>query len=69
MEMTLRWYGPGYDAVSLEKIRQVPGVTGVVSTLMGKQAGEVWTLDEILELKREVEAAGLRLAGIESVNI
>lgn len=69
MEMTLRWYGPGYDAVSLEKIRQVPGVTGVVSTLMGKQAGEVWTEEEILGLKKEVEDAGLKLLGIESVNI
>lgn len=69
MEMTLRWYGPGYDAVSLDKIRQVPGVKGVVTTLMGKQAGEVWTYEEIMELKQEVEAAGLKIMGIESVNI
>ena len=26
MEMTLRWYGPGYDSVTLEQIRQIPGV-------------------------------------------
>lgn len=69
MEMTLRWYGPGYDSVSLKQIRQIPGVTGVVSTLMGKQPGEVWTKAEILTLKKEVEDAGLTLAGIESVNI
>lgn len=69
MEMTLRWYGPGYDAVSLDKIRQIPGVTGVVSTLMGKQPGEIWTQNEILELKKAVEEAGLKLSGIESVNI
>ena len=36
MEMTLRWYGPGYDSVGLEQIRQIPGVKGVVTTLMGK---------------------------------
>ena len=30
MEMTLRWYGPGYDSVTLEQIRQIPGVHGVV---------------------------------------
>ena len=29
MEMTLRWYGPGYDSVTLEQIRQIPGVHGV----------------------------------------
>lgn len=69
MEMTLRWYGPGYDSVSLKQIRQIPGVTGVVSTLMGKQPGEIWTKGEILALKKEVEDAGLVLAGIESVNI
>lgn len=69
MEMTLRWYGPGYDAVTLDKIRQIPGVKGVVTTLMGKQAGELWSAEEAAELKKEVEAAGLKIKGIESVNI
>lgn len=69
MEMTLRWYGPGYDSVSLEQIRQIPGVKGVITTLMGKQAGELWTLEEIMELKKTVEDAGLTIAGIESVNV
>lgn len=69
MNMTLRWYGPGYDTVTLEQIRQIPGVTGVVTTLMGKQPGEVWTKEEIRELKNVVEASGLEIAAIESVNI
>lgn len=69
MKMTLRWYGPGYDSVSLEQIRQVPGVKGVVTTLFGKQAGELWELEEILKLKKTVEDAGLSICGIESVNI
>ncbi|MCR4733504.1 MAG: mannonate dehydratase, partial [Treponema sp.] len=29
MEMTLRWYGTGFDSVTLQQIRQVPGVHGV----------------------------------------
>ena len=29
MEMTLRWFGEGVDSVSLEQIRQIPGVKGV----------------------------------------
>ena len=33
MEMTLRWYGTGYDSVTLEQIRQIPGVRGVITTL------------------------------------
>ena len=26
MDMTLRWYGPGYDSVTLKQIRQIPGL-------------------------------------------
>ena len=33
MKMTLRWYGPGHDTVTLKQIRQSPGVTGVITTL------------------------------------
>ena len=40
MKMTMRWYGPGFDSVSLEEIRQVPGVKGVIATLMAKQPGD-----------------------------
>lgn len=32
MHMTMRWFGTGFDPVSLEKIRQVPGVEGVITT-------------------------------------
>lgn len=69
MEMTLRWYGSKYDTVQLWQIRQIPGVTGVITTLYGKQPGELWTQEEIHALKEEVEAAGLNLSGIESVNV
>ena len=69
MDMTLRWYGPGYDSVTLKQIRQIPGVKNVITTLFGKQAGERWLPEEIAELKRIVEDAGLGIAGIESVNV
>ncbi|MDR0387930.1 MAG: mannonate dehydratase, partial [Treponema sp.] len=69
MQMTMRWFGTGYDSVTLEQIRQVPGVTGVIATLYGTLPGEVWEKDAILALKKEVEDAGLSIAGIESVNI
>lgn len=69
MEMTLRWFGPGYDTVPLAYIRQIPGVTGVVSTLYGAAPGQAWEASEIGALKRCVEDAGLKLVGIESVNI
>ena len=69
MEMTLRWYGKDMDSVTLEQIRQIPGVTGVISSLHKVPAGEAWTYEQVKELKDEVEAAGLRVAGIESVNV
>ena len=69
MKMTLRWYGSGFDPITLEQIRQVAGVKGVISSLMSKQAGEVWESDEIFALKHEVERSGLELSGIESVNV
>lgn len=69
MEMTLRWYGHDFDTVTLKQIRQIPGVTGVITTLYDTAPGEVWHPARIRALKEEVEAAGLRIAGIESVNI
>jgi mannonate dehydratase len=69
MEMTMRWFGPGYDPVTLDKIRQVPAVTGVITTLYGVPPGEEWKKEDLLALKKEVEDNGLRIAGIESVNI
>lgn len=69
MEMTLRWYGSKFDTVTLEQIRQIPGVTGVITTLYDTTPGEVWTREAIHALKEEVEASGLHISGIESVNI
>lgn len=69
MEMTMRWYGKNHDTVTLEQIKQSCYVTGIITTLYDKLPGEVWTLDEIQAMKKEVEDAGLHLAGIESVNV
>ncbi len=30
MRMTFRWYGEGNDSVTLEQIKQIPGVEGLV---------------------------------------
>ncbi len=69
MEMTLRWYGSKFDTVTLKQIRQIPGVKGVITTLYDTAPGEVWSRERIRALKEEVEAAGLHIAGIESVNV
>ena len=69
MQMTLRWFGDKFDSVKLWQIRQIPGVTGLITTLYDIPAGNVWPIERIKALQKEVEDAGLNIAGIESVNI
>ena len=69
MQMTFRWFGDNKDTVSLEQIRQIPGVTGIVPALHNLPAGEPWPLDMIMDMKAEIEAAGLTMECIESVNV
>lgn len=69
MDMTMRWFGTGYDSITLEQIRQVAGVKGVITTLYGTTPGEIWDVETLRAMKKEVEAAGLEISGIESVNI
>ncbi len=69
MKLTFRWFGEGQDSVSLKQIRQIPGMTGVVSALSEIPAGEVWPLEEIRKYKEHINAHGLELEVIESVNV
>lgn len=69
MIMTLRWFGKNFDSVTLKQIRQIPGVKGVITTLYDSKVGEVWKEEDVQKLKKEVEDAGLKIYGIESVNI
>ena len=68
MKMTFRWYGED-DPVTLEKIRQIPGMKGIVSAIYDIPVGEAWPLERILKLKETVENAGLELSVIESVPV
>ena len=47
MEMTLRWYGSKSDSVTLKQIRQIPGVTGVITTLYETAPVDLWSREEI----------------------
>ncbi|MDO4483307.1 MAG: mannonate dehydratase [Clostridia bacterium] len=69
MQMSFRWYGEGHDSVTLQQIRQIPGMEGVITTLYDTKPGEEWSLEAIRKMKTTVEAAGLKVLGIESVNI
>ncbi len=69
MKMIMRWFPHGDDSVTLEQIRQTPGVVGVATMLPHIPVGEVWPLSLIEEVRKEVVAAGLEMEVIESVNI
>ncbi|MER2079840.1 mannonate dehydratase [Psychrobacillus psychrotolerans] len=68
MEMTFRWYGES-DPISLDYIRQIPGMKGIVSAIYDIPVGEVWPLEKIQALKSSIEAKGLELSVIESVPV
>jgi mannonate dehydratase len=69
MKMTFRWFGTGFDPVSLRDIKQIPAMTGVVTSLLDIPAGEAWPAERLTAMKEEVTQAGLEVEVIESVNI
>lgn len=68
MDMTFRWFGER-DPVTLGNIRQIPGVTGIVSALYDIPVGDIWPVDRLRRLADTVSDAGLRLAVIESIPV
>jgi mannonate dehydratase len=68
MKMSFRWYGAG-DSITLEKIRQIPNMYSVVTAIYNVPVGKTWSIEQILALKRQVEASGLHFDVIESVPV
>ncbi len=67
--MTFRWFGSDKDTVTLEQIKQIPNVVGVVPALHYLPAGEAWSEEDVFKMKKEIEDAGLTMECIESVNV
>jgi len=66
--VTMRWFGP-QDPVSLEHIRQIPAVRGIVSALHERPAGDVWPLEEVAARRDAIARRGLIWAVAESLPV
>ena len=67
--MGFRWYGEGNDAITLNHIKQIPGVTTIVWALHHKMPGEIWEEHEIAEVMDQLHAYGFNGDVVESVNV
>ncbi len=68
MKLTFRWYGDD-DPVTLEKIRQIPRMSGIVSAVYDVRPGEVWSVESIRAIRKKAEDAGLEFEVVESVPV
>ena len=67
MELTWRWFGKN-DKITLSMLRQI-GVEGIVTALHDVPLGEVWTREQIHDLRRYIEDHGLRWSVVESLPV
>ena len=65
MQMTFRWYGEGNDKISLQDIKQIPGVTGIVWALHDKMSdimqsfwGKIWFMKIAMKMKKALMGDG-----------
>lgn len=67
MEKTWRWFGKN-DKITLNMLRQI-GVEGIVTALHHIPNGEIWTIEDILDLKSYIESYELRWSVVESLPV
>ena len=68
VQLSFRWFGPS-DPIPLAHIRQIPGVTGIVSALYDVPVGDAWRREKLAALAESIDAAGLELVVVESIPV
>ena len=68
MKLSFRWYGKE-DAVTLRNIRQIPGMSTIVSAVYDVPVGDVWSRESIADLKRQIENEGMGFEVVESIPV
>lgn len=68
MKMTFRWYGEN-DCIPLSYIKQIHGMSGVVTAVYDVPVGEVWPLEALQKQKAMCDAVGLEMEVIESIPV
>ncbi len=68
MKLSFRWYGDT-DPIPLNYIRQIPNMHSIVTAIYDIPVGEVWPMNKIMDLKKEVEDKNLHFDVIESVPV
>ena len=56
MKLTFRWYGEK-DCIPLNYIKQIQGITGVVTAVHDEPVGNVWSVEKLEKLKNLAAAA------------
>lgn len=67
LEKTWRWFG-AKDSIKLSELRQM-GIEGVVTALHHIKNGEIWTIEEIMKMKTNIENHGMRWSVVESLPV
>lgn len=68
MKLTFRWYGES-DPVTLEKISQIPTMSGIVSAVYDVKPGGVWSNESISKIKDSAKKHDLDFEVVESVPV
>ncbi len=67
LEKTWRWFGES-DSVTLPQLKQI-GIEGVVASLSHLKPGEIWSTNDIIQMKNKIESNGMYWSVVESLPV